>query len=72
MIDNNSTENTELVPNIPRYVIGIIVGVVSVLLGAFFLTEPTWLRILILVLGVIQLVVSGFHTRQVIRHLSSK
>ena len=72
MKDNPVSENTEHAPSMPRYVIGIIVGVVSVILGAFFLTEPTWLRILIMLLGVIQLIVSGFHTRQVIRYLSSK
>ncbi len=72
MKDNNSPDDTVPVPSIPRYIIGIIVGVVSVILGAFILTEPTWLRILITVLGVIQLIVSAFHTRQVIRYLSSK
>lgn len=72
MNDEKSTQGSELVPSIPRYVIGIIVGVVSVVLGAFFLTEPTWLRVLILVLGVIQLIVSGFQTRQVIQYFSSK
>ena len=72
MNGNNSTDNAGLVPNIPRYVIGIIVGVVAVVLGAFFLTEPTWLRTLVAVLGVIQLIVSAFHTRQVVRYLSSR
>ena len=72
MKDESSTDGTQHVPSIPRYIIGIIVGVVSIVLGAFFLTEPTWLRILILVLGVLQLIVTGFHTRQVIQHFSSK
>ena len=72
MNGNNSTDKAELVPSIPRYVIGIIVGVVAVTLGAFFLTEPTWLRILVTALGVIQLIVSAFHTRQVVRYLSSR
>ena len=72
MNDQNSNEKNEYLPSIPRYIIGIIVGVVAVVLGGFFLTEPTWLRILILILGVIQLIVSAFHTRQVIRHFSSK
>ncbi len=72
MKDESSTDGTQHVPSIPRYIIGIIVCVVSIVLGAFFLTEPTWLRILILVLGVIQLIISGFHTRQVIQHFSSK
>ncbi len=72
MKDNSSPDGTVPVPSIPRYIIGIIVGVVSVVLGAFILTEPTWLRILILVLGVIQLIVSAFHTRQVIRYFSSR
>ncbi|MCY4475550.1 MAG: hypothetical protein OXC83_08980 [Chloroflexi bacterium] len=72
MNDNSSPDIALPVPSIPRYIIGIIVGVVSVILGAFILTEPTWLRILILVLGVIQLIVSAFHTRQVIRYFSSR
>jgi uncharacterized membrane protein HdeD (DUF308 family) len=72
MKEDNSAEFTEQVPSIPRYIIGIFVGVVSLLLGAFFLTEPTWLRILVTVLGVIQLIISGFHTRQVIQYLGSK
>ena len=72
MKDNSSPSGAVPVPSISRYIIGIIVGVVSVVLGAFFLTEPTWLRILISVLGVIQLIVSAFHTRQVIRYFSSR
>lgn len=72
MKDDNSQDSTQHVPSIPRYVIGIIVGIVSLILGAFFITDPTWLRILILVLGVIQLIVSGLHTRQVIQYFSSK
>lgn len=72
MNDNSSSDSALPVPSIPRYIIGIIVGVVSVVLGAFILTEPTWLRILILVLGVIQLIISAFHTRQVIRYFSSR
>ena len=72
MRDDKTNDGNEAAPSIPRYIIGIIVGVVSIVLGIFFLTEPTWLRILILVLGVLQLIVSAFHTRQVLRHLSSK
>ena len=72
MRDDKTNDGNEAAPSIPRYIIGIIVGVVSIVLGIFFLTEPTWLRILILVLGALQLTVSAFHTRQVLRHLSSK
>ena len=39
MKDESSTDSTQHVPSIPRYIIGIIVGVVSVLLGAFFLNR---------------------------------
>ena len=41
MKDESSTELARKhVPSIPRYIIGIIVGVVSVLLGAFFPHGP--------------------------------
>ncbi len=71
-MNENNVDNGESVPSIPRYIIGIIVGTISLILGIFVLTDPTWLRILLLVLGVLQLTVSAFHTVQVVRYFSSK
>ena len=51
----------------PRLIIGVVVGIISVVLGLFILTEPSWLRILVVVLGVIQLTVSAFQFAQIMR-----
>ncbi len=72
MKNDDRPEPTAIVPSIPRYIIGIIVGVVSLILGAFLIPEPPWLRVIILVLGVIQLIISAVQTRQVLRHYRSK
>ena len=54
----------------PRFVIGVVVGIISVVLGLFILTEPSWLRILVIALGVIQLTVSAFQFVQIMRERS--
>ena len=74
MKNDDKPESIAIVPSIPRYIIGIIVGVVSLILGAFILPQltPTWFWVLIIVLGVIQLIISAVHTRQVLRHYRSK
>ena len=67
---NNPTGSERDVPSMPRFIIGVVVGIVSVILGLFFLTEPSWLRILVLALGVIQLIVSAFQFTQIMRDRS--
>lgn len=54
----------------PRFVIGVVVGIISVVLGLFILTEPSWLRILVMALGAIQLTVSAFQFVQIMRERS--
>ena len=72
MNNDDKPESIAIVPSIPRYIIGIIVGIVSLILGGFLIKDPTWLRAIIFVLGVIQLIISAVHTRQVLRHYRSK
>ena len=73
MKNDDKPESIAIVPSIPRYIIGIIVGVVSLILGIFLIPEGLmWLRVVIVVLGVIQLIISAVHTRQVLRHYRSK
>ena len=73
MKNDDKPESIAIVPSIPRYIIGIIVGVVSLILGIFLIPEELmWLRVVIVVLGVIQLIISAVHTRQVLRHYRSK
>ena len=43
MKNDDKPESIAIVPSIPRYIIGIIVGVVSLILGGFLIPEPTWL-----------------------------
>ena len=59
-------------PNILRFSIGIVTGIIAVALGTWIFTDPMWLRIVFWVLGTIQLVTSLWHTPQVLRYLSAK
>lgn len=65
--DNSRDPN---LPSMPRFVIGVVVGIISVVLGLFILTEPSWLRILVMALGAIQLTVSAFQFVQIMRERS--
>ena len=64
---DNSTGSDRDIPSMPRFIIGVVVGIISVVLGLFILTEPSWLRILVVALGVIQLTVSAFQFAQIMR-----
>ena len=67
MRQDSSNDNERQIPSMARFVIGLVVGVIAVILGLFFLTEPAWLRILVLILGGIQLVTSAFQYAQITR-----
>ena len=59
-------------PNILRFSIGNVLGIITPALGTFVFTDLLWLRIVLWVLGAIQLIVSLAHTPQVVRSLHSK
>ncbi len=59
-------------PNLFRYFIGIVLAIITLLVGLFLVTSPTWLQVLILALGVIEVVATLVRTPRVIRYLSSR
>lgn len=57
--------------SVVRFVIGAVVGIITIILGLFVITDPPLFRFLVLGLGAVQLIVSGSRFAQIMRARST-
>ncbi len=68
---DNSSGSEKDTFSVVRFVIGAVVGIITIILGLFVITDPPLFRFLVLGLGAVQLIVSGSQFAQIMRARST-